>query len=952
MGKKAISLVVAFKGRESSTFAAVDYNEKKVAERHAYRAAMYNFGKIGEKDIHSARVIKKYLQKIADKNGSNHRPQKHMILSYPGKASKAETERMVKQAHQLLDLLGYAGQPQAIYVHSDTNHTHIHCVTCTVNRETGQTINQSNEGIRARRIIDQIRGVKHADVLERLSGYIYESRQQLMNLLWNNGYRYAHINEDTGKIVIPPFHHSNRLDVGVSEIDLADVDRHIEECGKNKDNFERRAKQLKQILLKYRRESLDYLVDTPPEKVRKKYGGMRTATQFLNQFRYGKFKGSNHLDMDEVRKEQLKMLLVKLKRELGIQIVFNEWKDGQVKGYTIIDHSGGGRGDRHHGIVWKGSDILNLQQFLNPDWKKGQETDAVISAKDAAETARELAPNPNSTRDEIVTILETYGIEYETEDIPEECFENTPQSNRLQALRYADNVAFLKGQQAIDCARKAYALACAADLQESMKKSGHQSPVRETAPERVLDHVLQTLDGMGIAHVDSDRALSDIMFDDPAFRNGLDPERMSAEGFAARAMSRLDYAMKDQKEGRRSYSNANKAVGYAAVVQRLLQMKAESQTAGKPDDKESVTPDLIVAHVLRTLDERGIAHLSPEKAYQKMMLESVELSRGLDPDKMSAEDFAARAMSRLERAVSGSLNPQDRDYAVGYAVVAQRLAQMEAQRQQTAEDAESVTQDHKESQGQQEPNQPLPFVDLHAEVRDGQIVARIDDTEHTADLHPMHQAWYDRQENKEEAANALAMHYFPKEIYEAQIYNYRQYFTSRGEMPQGVELVNPHAMKDYNGNVDIYSEVVFPDGKKDRYSKPLTREEHIGLVQKKYTERQLAVKELAPRVLESPRLAPRSFDQVKFQEPEYNDLAWETPEAVGETAKVFQGIGETLAGLAAATFGLAVGAGAKASTGGGGGGPGGGWRGKRDPEDWRHYDLFAHVGKKKSQLKR
>lgn len=853
MGKKAIPLVVAFKGRDSSTFAAVDYNEKKVAERHAYRAAMYNFGKIGEKDIHSARVIKKYLQKIADKNGSNHRPQKHMILSYPGKASKAEIARMVKQAHQLLDLLGYAGQPQAIYVHSDTNHTHIHCVTCTVNRETGQTINQSNEGIRARRIIDQIRGVKHADVLERLSGYSYESRQQLMNLLWNNGYRYAHINEDTGKIVIPPFHYSNRLDVGVSEIDLADVDRHIEECEKNKDNFESRAKQLKQILLKYRRESMDYLVDTPPEKVRTKYGGTHTATQFLNQFRYGKFKGSKYLDVEDVRKEQLKMLLIKLKRELGIQIVFNEWKDGQVKGYTIIDHSGGGRGDKHHGIVWKGSDILNLQQFLNPEWKKGQDTDAVISARDAAEAAKELAPNPNSTRDEIVTILETYGIDYETTDIPEECFENTPDINRNLARQYANNVGMLNGQKAVESARMAYACACAADLQESMKKSG-QYPVR-----------------------------------------GKDAGSLTVE-------------------------------------------------------RKSVSPDLIVAHVLRTLEEKGIAHLSPEKAYRKMMLESVELSRGLDLEFMSAEDYTARAMSRLERAVSGSLSPQDKDYAVGYAVVAQKLAQMEGERQQAAEGAESVTQDRQESQ-QQERSQPLPFVDLHTEVRDGQIVARIDDTEHTANLHPMHQAWYDRQENKEEAANALAMHYFPKEIYEAQIYNYRQYFTSRGEMPQGVELVNPHATKDYNGNVDINSVVVFPDGKQDHYSKPLTREEHIGLVSKKYTERQLAVRELAPKVLESPRLAPRSFDQVKFQEPEVTGAAWETSEAVEETAKVFQGIGETLAGLAAATFGLAIGAGAKASAGGGGGGSGSGWRGKRDPEDWRHYDLFGHVGKRK-QLKR
>lgn len=855
-------MVVAFKGRDASTFAAVDYNEKKVAERHAYRAAMYNFGKIGEKDIHSARVIKKYLQKIADKNGSNHRPQKHMILSYPGKASPEETERIVRQAHQLLDLLGYAGQPQAIYVHNDTNHTHIHCVTCTVDRRTGQTINQSNEGIRARRIIDQIRGVKHTDVLERLCDYNYESRQQLMNLLWNNGYQYANIDEDSGKIVIPPFHYSNRLDVPVNEIDLADVDRHIVECGKNKDNFEQRAKQLKQILLKYRRESLDYLVDTPPEKVRTKYGGTHTATQFLNQFRYGKFKGSNHLDMEDVRKEQLKMLLVKLKRELGIQIVFNEWKDGQVKGYTIIDHSGGGKGDRHHGIVWKGSDILNLQQFLNPDWKKGQETDAVISARDATEAAKEIAPNPNSTRDEIATILEAYGIDFETDNIPEEYFGETPETNRELARQYAGFVGDLEGQQAVDCARKAYAHACAADLQESMKKSG-QNPVR----------------------------------------------RKEAEKFTG--------------------------------------------------DREGMTPASVLDYILRTLDERGIGHPTAEKAYRKVMYDSFELRGGLNPESMSSGEFTVRAVSRLEKAVNGrGLNPEDTDYAVGYAVVAQRLAQMEAQRRQAADKADGVTLDRQESQGQQEPSQPLPFVDLHAEVRDGQIIAHIDDTEHTADLHPMHQAWYDRQEDKREAANALAMHYFPREIYEAQIYNYRQYFIDHGEMPQDIKVKDPFVRENPETHDTVLNSwFVYPDRYRTskRQAMILPKDLVIAHRHSKYTPEQMAVRHLGMRALKEKEARPRTFSQVREQareqEPGFTNAAWETPEAVSETANVFEGISETLAGLAAATFGLAVGAGARASAGGGGGGTGSGWRGKRDPDDWRHYDLFGSVGRK-NQLKR
>lgn len=778
MANQAIPLVVVFKGGDATTFAAIDYNEKAVAERGAYRAALHNFGKIEQKDIHSARVMKRYLQKIADKNGGVKCPQKHIILSYPGKASPEETEKIVKQAHQMMDLLGYAGQPQAIYVHTDTNQTHVHCVTCTIDRTTGLKINDSYEGARANHIINSLRGVRHAEVLDRLTDYRYESRQQLMNLLWHNGYKYAYINEETGKLIVPPFHYSKALDLSDMEIALSDIDRRIMECGKNKDNFPDRTKQLRQILLKYRRESLDYVVNTPPDKVDTRYGGKHTTTELLNQVLYGKFKGSKYLDMNDLRKEQLKILLVKLKRELGLQIVFNEWKDGQVKGYTVVDHS--------KGIVWKGSDILNLQQFLNPDWRRGQENDAVISAKSAAEAAQELAPNPNLIADKIAAILDPLGVDYTIKAIPEEYLEhNTYEDNARMATEYAYSACFLNGQQAEECARRAYAYACAADLQESMKKAGGQKP-SQSHPER------------------------------PTVTTG-----------------------------------------------------EQVKTAG---------PD--------------IHNGNQDKEQPK-----------------------------------------------------------EEPRRETKDDArkDSPVSD------QQEPEQPLPFVDIHAEVRDGKIIARIDDTEHTADILILHQAWYDSQEDKRQAANTLAMHYFPDSIYEAQIYNYRKFFIDRYEMPQGIELKDPYVSEDKDTHESfLHSWFVYPDGynTKKSQSEFLPKELTIAYRHSKYTPKQLAVKHLGMNALKEKEAKPLSFSQVKQQDPSVTNSPFETQEAISDTAKVFEGIAETMTSMVYATFGLIIGAGASPSVGAGGSPVNNnGWRGKKDPDDLAHYDLFPR-NKRSRGLKR
>ena len=99
---------------------------------------------------------------------------------------------------------------------------------------------------------------------------------------------------------------------------------------------------------------------TAPIKVDTK-DGKHTVTTKLSEVKT-RFNGDKGIDIEGERKAQFKQFLLELKKELGISIVFSQYQDGKTKGYTLIDHK--------DGLVFKGSDIVDLQKLLNPDWRK------------------------------------------------------------------------------------------------------------------------------------------------------------------------------------------------------------------------------------------------------------------------------------------------------------------------------------------------------------------------------------------------------------------------------------------------------------------------------------------------------------------------------------------------------------------------------------------------------
>ena len=242
----------------------------------------------------------------------------------------------------------------------------------TVNKTTGEWINNYCEGIKARRLLDKLLGYNKKDKLENLLKYKFESREQFLNLLRAVGYRQSFYNSEIGVV------HVRRAQEVLTNFTDEEINNQIEATGKNKDNEKERIKQLKGIILDHRRRSMEYLVDDP-EVVKTKKGKKHVVTDSKKGAKGAAFDGQSALgdDIKGIRKAQFKLFLEELKEKFGLSVVFSKW-DGEVKGYTIVDNN--------KKIVFKGSDIMPLEQLLNPDWRKGQEKGTVISSNEAAHT--------------------------------------------------------------------------------------------------------------------------------------------------------------------------------------------------------------------------------------------------------------------------------------------------------------------------------------------------------------------------------------------------------------------------------------------------------------------------------------------------------------------------------------------------------------------------------------
>lgn len=286
--------------KSSSTFSAVNYNERKVAKGTAELLEISNFDYLQKTGNLTATNLQEYLVKYSSINQNIKNTQFHVAVSC--KKQEYTYDQLLDIAHQYLKEMGYAdkGQPVLIYAHHDTDNNHIHIVTSRVNPQ-GKKIEHDNERRRSQAIINKIMGIepkKEAKtIIDKAMGYSFATLGQFQAILESNGYE-SYIEDDRlnvkkGGTVLDS--------IAIKEIEVAMAQ-------KSKEDTSKQRKRLKAILLKY------------------------------------KELAANKEDLNQM-----------LKKKLGISLVFVGKKDTPY-GYMVVDHK--------NKAVYKGSEVLDIKTLL------------------------------------------------------------------------------------------------------------------------------------------------------------------------------------------------------------------------------------------------------------------------------------------------------------------------------------------------------------------------------------------------------------------------------------------------------------------------------------------------------------------------------------------------------------------------------------------------------------
>lgn len=285
----------------STTFHAVDYNERKVSEGVAELLEMKNFGSIGKIDPYTPDELKQYLIDYTQRNEYIKKPQFHLAISCRG--DEYTQEQLLDIAHQYLKEMGYGeeGQPVLIYSHHDTDNNHLHIVTSRIAPD-GHKIDHNQERIRSQEVINRIMGENQeqraSDAVRKALDYRFSTVNQFKAILESSGYECY---EKDDRLCIKRDGHV------IDTLPMATVHSHL----KSFEPDEKRRRQLRAILKKYRDMTAD--------------------------------------------KDELRALM---KEKFGIDLVFHGSKD-KPYGYTIIDHQT--KTVFKGGNVWKLSELLQFQ---------------------------------------------------------------------------------------------------------------------------------------------------------------------------------------------------------------------------------------------------------------------------------------------------------------------------------------------------------------------------------------------------------------------------------------------------------------------------------------------------------------------------------------------------------------------------------------------------------------
>ncbi|WP_304612584.1 relaxase/mobilization nuclease domain-containing protein [Paramuribaculum intestinale] len=341
-------------------FPGAGYNERKVAEGVARLMAMENVDAamrhkvelLHEAGFDCAGEIEKYLKERSRTYGNTKttRFQFHITASVKGQVMSAD--ELTDFARQLMAEAGYGRQPYFVYYHHDTDNNHVHILSTRI-QPNGFPIPDHHDYARLNAAANRILSSDINCDIQRMFSYGYLTEGQFANIIRSHGYKFERV--DDSYVLF-------RGGVKATTISLSEIGRHISQ---GNDTRKERAKQLRAIIRKYKAEIAEGKVQNV-ENVKGHKGQKKKYVRRKVNPDIRKIKGSNGKTLSQEEQRHLSDLLDILKTKFGIDIHFQKDRNGDVRGYGIVDHN--------RKMALDGSKVMKLSELI--DFAQKQERKA------------------------------------------------------------------------------------------------------------------------------------------------------------------------------------------------------------------------------------------------------------------------------------------------------------------------------------------------------------------------------------------------------------------------------------------------------------------------------------------------------------------------------------------------------------------------------------------------
>lgn len=341
-------------------FPGAGYNERKVAEGVARLIAMENVDAamrhkvelLHEAGFDCAGEIDKYLKERSRTYGNTKttRFQFHIAASVKGQVMSAD--ELTDFARQLMAEAGYGRQPYFVYYHHDTDNNHVHILSTRI-QPNGFPIPDHHDYARLNAAANRILSSDINRDIQRMFSYGYLTEGQFANIIRSHGYKFERV--DDSYILF-------RGGVKATTIPLSEIERHVSQESEAR---KERAKQLRAIIRKYKDEIADGKVQNV-ENVKGHKGQKKKYVRRKVNLDIRKIKASNGKLLSKEEQRHLSDLLDILKTKFGIDIHFQKDRNGEIRGYGIVDHN--------RKMALDGSKVMKLSELI--DFAQKQERNA------------------------------------------------------------------------------------------------------------------------------------------------------------------------------------------------------------------------------------------------------------------------------------------------------------------------------------------------------------------------------------------------------------------------------------------------------------------------------------------------------------------------------------------------------------------------------------------------